>query len=53
MKIREQAAAIIQINADREKYYRENESLQQQVRKLTQDVENSVFDKEKIKVKHH
>ena len=50
LKIREQAAAIIQLNAEKEKQLHENEALQQQLKKVTQDLENASFDKEKIKV---
>ena len=50
VKIREQAAAIIHLNSDKEKLTHENELLQQQLRKVTQDLENASFDKEKIKV---
>ena len=51
LKIREQAAAIIQLNGDKEKLVHENETLQQQIRKISLDLENASFDKEKIKVR--
>ena len=51
-KIREQASAIIQLNNEKEKLLHENETLQQQFRKISQDLENASFDKEKIKVSH-
>ena len=50
IKIREQAAAIIQLTGEKEKLLHENETLQQQIRKISLDLENASFDKEKIKV---
>ena len=50
-KIREQATAIIQLNNEKEKLVQDVDSYQQQIKKLSQELENSSFDKEKIKVK--
>jgi hypothetical protein len=38
------------LNSDKEKLTHENEILQQQLRKVSQELENASFDKEKIKV---
>ena len=50
-KIREQATAIIHLNNEKEKLVQDVDSYQQQIKKLSQELENSSFDKEKIKVK--
>ncbi|CAF0853486.1 unnamed protein product [Brachionus calyciflorus] len=48
-KIREQASALVHMNQDRERILAEKEILQQQIRKLSQEVDNAALDKEKIK----
>ena len=50
IKIREQATAIVHLNTEKEKYIQDIEILQQQLKKITHDLENSAYDKEKIKV---
>jgi chromosome segregation ATPase len=48
-KIREQSAVMAHLTNERDKLAHENELYQQKIRKMTQDVENAAFDKEKIK----
>jgi chromosome segregation ATPase len=48
-KIREQASAIIQINNEKEKLMQDNEFYAQQIKKLQQEIENAMFDREKLK----
>ena len=50
IKIREQATAIVHLNTEKEKYVQDIEILQQQLKKASHDLENSAYDKEKIKV---
>ncbi len=50
IKIREQATAIVHLNTEKEKYIQDIEILQQQLKKASHDLENSAYDKEKIKV---
>ena len=50
MKIREQATAIIHLNSEKERLIQDADLYQQQIKKLSQELENSAFDKEKIKV---
>ncbi len=51
IKIREQATAIIYLNTEKEKFLQEIDMMQQQIKKLTQELEGGAYDKEKIKVK--
>lgn len=48
-KIREQAAALMQMGQEREKFVADREMMQQQIRKLSNDLDQSALDKEKIK----
>lgn len=48
-KIREQAAALMKMGQEREKFVSDREIMQQQIRKLSQDLDQSALDKEKIK----
>lgn len=48
-KIREQAAALVQMNQEREKFLSDRELMQQQIRKLSHELDQSSLDKEKIK----
>jgi hypothetical protein len=50
MKIREQATAIIHLNSEKDKLEQDADLYQQQIKKLSQEIENTAFDKEKIKV---
>ena len=49
-KIREQATAIIHLNNEKEKLVQDGDLYQQQIKKLSQELESAAFDKEKIKV---
>lgn len=49
IKIREQATAMLYLNAEKEKFIQEINNLQQHIKKLTADNESSAYDKEKIK----
>ena len=51
IKIREQATAIIYLNTEKEKFLQEIDMMQQQIKKLTQELEGAAYDKEKIKVR--
>ncbi len=50
VKIREQAAAIVQINNEKYRLVQDNEIYQQQIKKLSQELESSNTDKDKIEV---
>jgi uncharacterized protein HemX len=49
-KIKEQATAIVHLNTEHEKSAEKIELYQQKIKKLKQDCESSLIDKEKIKV---
>jgi hypothetical protein len=50
-KIREQAAALVQINNEKHRLLQDNEIYQQQIRKLSHELESSHTDKDKIEVR--
>lgn len=50
MKIREQATYIGQIMSDKERLQSEKDLLKDQIKKMSEELESAVFNKEKIKV---
>lgn len=50
-KLKEQAKSLLQLNSDKEKLVNENEALKLQMKRMSQSLENTALDKEKIKVK--
>jgi hypothetical protein len=50
MKIREQAAAIVQINNEKQRLMQDNETYQHQIKTLSHELENSNTDKDKFEV---